>query len=125
MSLSYTGKLFRRIAICCGAWTETPHEIWKHHFLAKYSDDYETRPVFLHKRREDGKWTCEMHPSDDKEYEFWKALKWLEENGYIKRRMGTYRYGHWKYYHIGHGIKIGLTEKGLAAAPYYIKQKED
>ena len=122
--LSYTGKLFRRIAICCGAWTENPHKIWENHLAFKYIDEYHPIPDFIYARGQDGKWHPEM-VYDDREFWFWQAMRWLEENGYIERQEGTYRFGHHKYYRIGHGTEIRLTEKGLAAAPAYLKIKED
>ena len=126
MALSYTGKLFRRIAICCGAWTDHPHKITETHFQVKYCE-YDSDDDFLYLRGENGKWTVKRWPADDKEYEYWKALCWLRDNGYItvtKERLASYNcYGHVSFIYNDNVIR--MTDKGLAAAPAYMRQKED
>ena len=124
MALSYTGKLFRRIAICCGAAHGNPHKVWENHLQIKYMDEYFSYTAFLYHRGNDNKWTAEKTPEDNKEFEFWKGLKWLEENGYIARREGTQKYGTYGTLTC-RATYIVLTEKGLAVAPKYLKQKED
>lgn len=125
--LSYTGKLFRRIAIDCGAWTGKPHKVWYIHLKSKHYRDYDSSYELIWSRGEDGKWHSSKRPEDDKEYEFWKALRWLKENGYIDLSEEAHAcrntYGYVSFTITDTAIR--LTEKGLAAAPAYMKVKED
>ena len=127
MALTYTGKLFRRIAICCGAWTGTPHKVTGIHFKNKYRNEYESDIENLFYRNEDKKWCRATWPTDDREWEYWKALCWLRDNGYItfrKEKLAHYNcYGYVSF--IYHDIVIRMTDKGMATAPTYMKQKED
>jgi len=87
-------------------------------------DEYFSYTSFLYHRGNDNKWIAEMTPEDNKEFEFWKGLKWLEENGYIVRRVGTCKYGTYGTLAC-RTTYIVLTEKGLEVAPKYLQQKED
>jgi hypothetical protein len=122
MALTYTGKLFRRIAICCGAAHGKLHEVSKSRLEFKYPDEYNWHWDVIFRRGANNKWTPTFMPADDNEYNLWKGLKWLEENGYIKCCERTVRLSRLR---TGLDTYITLTEKGAAIAPKYIKQKED
>ena len=128
MSLSYTGKLFRRIAICCGAWTKEPHKVWLSTIRYKYRDEYDSEIIDgPYRRGDDNKWHPDWELDHSKDFECWKAVRWLSENGYITtrntRNASRNCYGYVRF--TFDDTEIRLTEKGLSAAPAYLKQKEE
>ena len=124
MSLSYTGKLFRRIAICGGAVYGRPHKVWEHTFLSKYHDDYHSDREYIYSRAYDGRWRSTARTLDDREFEYWKALKWLQAEGLVEVRTGHIKYGTYRTLSYKADY-IVLTSKGLELAHKYINQKED
>ena len=119
--LSYTGKLFRRIVVSSGYTYGKNLRVRYNRLMTEFSNEYH-RAVedFFYRRNAEGKWRLASKLEDyDSEYQFWKALRWLEDNGYITiswfetvrvRRLLT-----------GKDHFIELTAKGLELAPKYLK----
>ena len=122
MALSYTGRLFRRIVVSSGYTFGNSRRVSYVGLMVKFNE-YSSRDEFVYRRGADGKWHCSCRPEDDNEFRFWEAIRWLEKNGYIKVSWReTVRVSRLL---DGSDSFIKLTEKGLAAAPSYLKQKED
>lgn len=117
--LSYTGKLFRRIAICCGAYYGNFHGVHSTHIMLKWADDYQDKHKKVYRRNKHGYWELYYDVSVNRRDAFENGLHWLEDNGYIKvnwnmavrvSRLLT-----------GCTDGITLTEKGKQVAPKYLK----
>ena len=122
MALSYTGKLFQRIVVTSGYTYGKNLRVSYTHMTTKYSEDYEhSRLDFVYRRNAEGRWRYwAILDEYDSEYQFWKALRWLEDNGYI-----TIRWNETVWISrntAGSDNFIKLTAKGLELAPKYLRQ---
>ena len=118
--LSYTGKLFRRIVISSGFTYGKQMRVSVTHLTTKFADDYENKQKKVYRRNSKGYWDCFYEVVIDRRTAMWDALNWLEANGFITiSRDETVRVSRLL---TGLDSFVKLTEKGLAAAPKYLKQ---
>ena len=124
MSLSYTGKLFQRIVVTSGYTYGKNLRVSYYHMQTKYADDYADDDMLLNwiyrRSPKSGRWMAyDLHENYTNEYQFWKALRWLEENGYITVRW--FETVSVSRLCTGKDHFIKLTDKGLELAPKYLR----
>lgn len=122
MALSYTGLLFRRIVVTSGYTYGKNLRVSVVHLTNKYGSEYCNKLKVVYRRNKKGRWDYSYEPVIDRKTPFWDALNWLEDNGYIQiSRNETVRVSRLC---TGMDDFIKITEKGLAAAPQYLRQPD-
>lgn len=117
--LSYTGKLFRRIVVSSGFTYGKRMRVSVTNLTVKFADDYENKQKKVYRRNSKGYWDFNYEVVIDRRTAMWDALNWLEANGFITiSRDETVRVSRLL---TGLDSFVKLTEKGLAAAPKYLK----
>lgn len=118
--LSYTGKLFRRIVVSSGFTYGKRMRVSVTHLTTKFADDYDDMLKKVYRRNSKGYWELNYEVAVDRRTAMQDALDWLEANGFITiSRDETVRVSRLL---TGLDSFVKLTEKGLAAAPKYLKQ---
>ena len=122
MALSYTGLLFRRIIVASGYTYGKHMRISVNRLSTKYGSEYCNKLHQVYRRNKRGYWDYIYEPVIDRKTPLWDALNWLEDNGYIQiSRNETVRVSRLC---TGMDDFIKITEKGLAAAPQYLRQPD-
>lgn len=123
MELSYTGLLFKRILVCTGYTYGKAQTIGAINLISKYRNTYKNivKCEYAKIRKKDGSvWNKPtMKLIKDNETAFYKALHWLEDNGYINVRWSETV--HVSRLCTGLNSFITVTRLGYSVANKYIQ----
>ena len=117
--LSYKGKLFRRIVISSGYTYGKRMRVSINHLIIRFADDYENKYKKVYRRNKKGYWDLYYDVAINRRSAIWEALDWLEDNNFITiSRHETVSVSRLL---SGMDDFAKLTDKGLEAAPKYLK----